>query len=90
MGPAIAEPRKEKLQGNFMGKGPEAEKSFYVRVVSLFQDGRGVHGKLGKEGGWREKWTCVLTKLLIIPKMLEPPEATFYQENTPTFSLPTK
>lgn len=25
--PAMAEPRKEKLQGNFMCKGPEAEKS---------------------------------------------------------------
>lgn len=35
-------------------------------------------------------WTCVLTKLLTIPKVLGPPEITFYQENTPAFSFPTK
>lgn len=47
MEPAMAEPRKEKLQGNFMCKGPEAEKSLYIWVMSLSQDGREVHGKLG-------------------------------------------
>lgn len=44
---AMAEPRKEKLQGNFMCKGPVAEKSLYVCVVSLSPDGREAHGKLG-------------------------------------------
>lgn len=47
MEPAMAEPRKEKLQGNFMSKGPEVEKSLHVCVVSLSPNGREVHGKLG-------------------------------------------
>lgn len=78
---------KRSFRGTSCAKGLRQKRACYVWVVSLSQDGREVHGNWGKREVGEED---VLTKLLITPKMLEPPEVTFYQENTPIFSLPTK